>query len=133
MKNIRVQFEVPQDKLPVVTALLAGEVSNFTCRDMADVIAARAARIAPVMPVAPAPRQAVPARRSIHQTVLAGLIENRHRVGDELPYDKVSDWLEADGYSRNSYSPAIGILVETGVLSRIGKKRIRILSLPVTP
>lgn len=131
-KTIRVQFECPHSRLPVITSLLAGEVSNFTCRDLAEIQAARANRNAPANApaTAMAPSPEVTLTR-LARSALRGLAARGHKVGDQLGYSVVEDILEGDGFARSSVNPVLTMLVRAGYVSRIGRGQFRILISPV--
>jgi hypothetical protein len=133
MQTIRVQFEVPHDKLPMILNLLAGEVSNIATKDMAEVAAARLARITPAAPPVPieAPkfqRQHVkrPSRMMTH--AVEALTARGFKPGQELPYSVIEDILEAGGFARTSCHPTITMLVRAGYVSRIGGHVVRVLA-----
>lgn len=136
MKTIRVQFEVSQDRLPLILQLLAGEVSNIATRDMADVVAARQARDAritgkvPPTEIPPAEiRGAQPPRhRRTMVCILKGLRDKGFAIGSTVAYTVVEDILESHGFARTSCSPCTTAMVRDGIAVRLDRHSFRLLS-----
>lgn len=138
MTQIRVQFEIASEKLPMILSLLAGEVTNIATKDMAEVIAAREARDAarllpgpitfvPTPPPQKPPRRVTRPRRTII-CILKGLRENGYAIGSVIPYTSAQTYLASQGFAETSLSPALSVLQREGVILRVGGDSFRLLT-----
>lgn len=118
----RVQFDIPENKLSTIMALIAGEVTNMVVRDTAVLKSPL-----PAVPTRPA-RGPIAKRGSITAAAI-DFVANRG-IGKTFNNSDLAKCLRIAGGSASSATPLVSYLARDGHLDRVAEGRYRIKSLP---